>query len=208
MTRNAEPELVTGAPLGWLAVVLGALLLAGCSGDGERKAAAELAPRSEVELMQAMFHHHAQALRMTSLVPARSASPDVPLLARRMGLRQEAETELMRSWLAERGEEAPELHRPHGHAHGPGPLMPGMLTEEELEELASQRGERFDRLFLESMIRHHEGALTMVQVLHATGGGLEPEIGAFARHVEADQAIEIGRMQELLRKLGAGGESS
>ena len=76
-----------------------------------------------------------------------------------------------------------------------------MLTEPELKRLAAARGVAFDRLFLKSMIRHHEGALTMVAELYAADGGAESEIGAFARHVEADQQIEIGRMRETLAEL-------
>ena len=153
----------------------------------------------DVAFMQGMIHHHAQALRMTALVPARSASEDVRTLARRIDVSQEGEIELMSDWLRERGEAAPELHRAHGHAHGGGQvLMPGMLTEAELARLGRTEGAAFDRLFLEFMIRHHEGALKMVEQLYAGGGGLESAVDAFARHVDADQQIEIGRMQELL----------
>lgn len=120
-----------------------------------------------------------------------------------MEISQEGEIELMRQWLADRGENAPELHRVHGHAHGPraGELMPGMATAAQLKRLRAARGEAFDRLFLELMIRHHEGALTMVRQLELQGGGLEPNLDAFARHLEADQAIEIARMQDLLSRL-------
>jgi uncharacterized protein (DUF305 family) len=158
---------------------------------------------ADVAFMQGMIQHHAQALLMTSLVPTRTDSRDLPLLARRMELSQEGEIEQMRAWLEERGEEAPGVHRVHGHAHGPrvGERMPGMATEAQLQQLRAARGERFDRLFLELMIRHHEGALTMVRQLELQGGGLEPNVGVFARHVEADQAIEIGRMKELLAQL-------
>jgi uncharacterized protein (DUF305 family) len=154
---------------------------------------------ADVEFMQGMIHHHAQALRMTALVPKRSVSRDVGLLAKRIDLSQEAEIEQMRTWLVERDEPAPELHRPHGHAHGSGQvLMPGMLTEKELRRLAAAKRARFDRLFLEFMIRHHRGALTMVQNLYAEGGGQESSVDAFARHVDADQQIEITRMEQML----------
>jgi uncharacterized protein (DUF305 family) len=153
----------------------------------------------DVAFMQGMIHHHAQALRMTALVPERSASAKVELLAKRIDVSQEGEIEQMSDWLKERGEPAPELHRLHGHAHGGGQvLMPGMLSEPELRRLEAATGEQFDRLFLEFMIRHHEGALKMVEQLYAGGGGLESAVDAFARHVDADQQIEIGRMQELL----------
>jgi uncharacterized protein (DUF305 family) len=153
----------------------------------------------DVAFMQGMIHHHAQALRMTALVPERSASRDVQTLARRIDVSQESEIEVMTDWLRERGEASPELHREHGHAHGGGQvLMPGMLSEPELQRLEAADGAEFDRLFLEFMIRHHEGALTMVQQLYAGGGGVESSVDAFGRHVDADQQIEISRMQGLL----------
>jgi uncharacterized protein (DUF305 family) len=153
----------------------------------------------DVRFMQGMIHHHAQALRMTTLVPTRSRRRDVELLARRIDLSQEGEIGLMRQWLQARDEKAPELDRGHGHAHGTGRmLMPGMLTERELDRLEAASGARFDRLFLRFMIRHHSGALRMVHDLRAGNGGTEPEIDAFARHVESDQAVEIARMERLL----------
>jgi uncharacterized protein (DUF305 family) len=157
---------------------------------------------ADVEFMQGMIHHHAQALLMTSFVPQRSRRRDVSLLARRMELSQQSEIELMQGWLEERGEIAPDAHIPHGHAHGPGGrLMPGMLTVGQLTRLRAARGRAFEGLFLRSMIRHHQGALTMVAQLYARNGGTEPAVDAFARHVQADQEIEIGRMRELLAKL-------
>jgi uncharacterized protein (DUF305 family) len=155
--------------------------------------------------MQGMIQHHAQALRMTDLVPARSRRRQIAQLAKRIDLSQETEIELMRSWLEARNEAAPELHRVHGHAHGAGlgRRMPGMLTEAQLDRLAAARSTAFDRLFLESMIRHHQGAVTMVEQLYAGGDGAEPEIDAFARNVDADQQIEIDRMRKLLATLPA-----
>ena len=77
--------------------------------------------------------------------------------------------------------------------------MPGMLTPEEMARLAAAKGEAFDRLFLEFMIKHHEGALTMVKDLFATpGAGQESEIFAFASDVDADQRMEIERMGAML----------
>ncbi len=154
---------------------------------------------ADTAFMQGMIHHHAQALRMTALVPERSASDDVETLARRIDVSQEGEIEQMTDWLRSRGEPAPELHRLHGHAHGGGQvLMPGMLSEPELRRLEAANGDEFDRLFLEFMIRHHQGALTMVDQLYAADGGLESNADAFARHVDADQRIEIARMQGML----------
>jgi uncharacterized protein (DUF305 family) len=162
---------------------------------------------ADVRFMQRMIHHHAQALRMTSLVPTRSKQRNIVLLAKRIDLSQTSEIELMRGWLKARNEAAPELHRVHGHAHGTGQgrLMPGMLTEPELRRLAQARGVAFDRLFLRSMIHHHQGAVTMVEQLYAGDGGTESEIDSFARHVDSDQQIEIDRMRKLLTKMRADG---
>ena len=157
--------------------------------------------QADVEFMKGMIHHHAQALVMTSLVRARSGSRDIPLLARRMEVSQESEVELMEKWLTERDEQPPGAED-HKHDHGAGGgLMPGMVSSDKLAQLGDARGRAFDRHFLEYMMRHHQGALTMVARLHADDGGLEPEIDAFTRHVEADQGIEIGRMEQLLADL-------
>jgi uncharacterized protein (DUF305 family) len=156
----------------------------------------------DVAFMQGMIHHHAQALLMTSYVPQRSKRRDVALLARRMDISQRSEIELMQDWLEEREQVAPSAHIPHGHAHGPGGrIMPGMVTVAQLARLQAAAGPAFDRLFVRSMIRHHEGALTMVAQLYEANGGAEPAVDAFARHVQADQEIEIGRMRALLAKL-------
>ena len=146
--------------------------------------------------MQQMIPHHAQALEMAALVDNRSRSAGLPLLAERIAASQQTEIDQMQAWLTERDEEVPAAHDHHaGPQHE---LMPGMLTEDQLDRLAAARGAEFDRLFLEFMIYHHQGALAMVQQLYATGGGLEPASDRFAREVTADQNIEIGRMQTML----------
>jgi uncharacterized protein (DUF305 family) len=159
--------------------------------------------QADVDFMQSMIAHHAQAILMTGLVAGRSSRPDVQLLARRIDISQAEEIEIMQRWLAERGEEVPAADDPHAHHghHGHEHLMPGMLTEEELARLAASRGPEFDRLFLEYMIRHHEGALVMVQELFAAGGGQDSEMFQFASHVDGDQRIEIARMHRMLGEL-------
>ena len=92
------------------------------------------------------------------------------------------------------------LPDPHAHHHG-GKLMPGMLTADEMARLAAAKGDEFDRLFLELMIKHHEGALVMVKELFASpGAGQESEIFAFASDVDSDQRMEIDRMSAMLAK--------
>jgi uncharacterized protein (DUF305 family) len=160
---------------------------------------------ADVRFMQGMIPHHAQALEMTALVPERTRREDVRLLARRIELSQKDEIALMQRWLAERGEEVPGLDDHHGH-HGAGEdhaMMPGMLTAAEMRTLAGASDAEFDRLFLEFMIRHHEGALVMVEELFASGGaGEDGEIFQFAAHVDGDQRIEITRMRRMLATVG------
>jgi uncharacterized protein (DUF305 family) len=154
---------------------------------------------ADITFMQGMIHHHAQALDMVDLLETRTQSEDMRKLARRIELSQRDEIEMMREWLEDRGADAP---GEHAH-HAPGaPLMPGMLTPQEMARLGAAKGVEFDRLFLEYMIKHHEGALVMVKELFATpGAGQEAEIFAFASDVDADQLIEIRRMDRMLKEL-------
>jgi uncharacterized protein (DUF305 family) len=157
------------------------------------------APHSaaDVLFMQGMIPHHAQALEMAALVAGRTERQEIHLLARRIALSQRDEIEMMQRWLATRNEPAGDEHA--HHAHGDHAYMPGMLTSADMEQLAAARDTAFDRLFIEYMIRHHEGALTMVtDLFKAPEGGQEPELYQFAAHVEADQQMEIERMRRLL----------
>jgi uncharacterized protein (DUF305 family) len=151
---------------------------------------------ADVKFMQGMIGHHAQALEMTALLKTRTASEDMRKLALRIDVSQQDEINMMNEWLTLRGEPIPD---PHAH-HAPGAkLMPGMLTADEMARLGAATGLAFDRLFLEYMIKHHDGALVMVKELFSTpGAGQEPEIFAFASDVEADQRMEIGRMAAML----------
>lgn len=190
---------------------------------------------ADVRFMQQMIHHHAQAVRMSALVPSRSSREDVRTLAERIDASQQAEIEMMRHWLAERHELVPDPSMPRsvhdsimGAMHGthgmdgmgamagmPGApdtrdttamLMPGMLTPAEMAALAAATGPTFDRLFLEGMIRHHQGALTMVATLLATpGAGEEAQIFGFASDVDAGQRAEIRRMEAILAAMADAG---
>jgi uncharacterized protein (DUF305 family) len=155
--------------------------------------------KADVEFMQEMIHHHGQAILMTNWVDRRTASQDIPLLAERMRISQKSETELMQRWLKDRGVKPRDPRDHRGHDHGSGKnLPPGMLTVDQLGRLFTAKGRAFDRLFLRYMTYHHRGALVMVSQLRSQNGGAEPELDAFTRHVEADQGIEIARMQDLL----------
>jgi uncharacterized protein (DUF305 family) len=146
--------------------------------------------------MQGMIGHHAQAIEMVELLKTRTASEDMKRLALRIAVSQTDEIEMMQGWLRARGQAVPAEHAHHMPGAKP---MPGMLTAEEMTRLGAANGPAFDRLFLEGMIHHHEGALTMVKELFATrSSGQEAEIFAFASDVEADQRMEIDRMRAML----------
>lgn len=176
------------------------------------------APRhteADTKFMQGMIHHHAQAVMMAALVPTRSARKDLAMLAQRIDVSQVDEIEWMRTWLSDRGEMVPaaltalDAHAGHdaGHAAAPAagaerpssPMMPGMLSADAMAALERASAAEFDRLFLEGMIRHHEGAIVMVARLFASpGAGQESMIFGFASDVDADQRAEIARMRRLL----------
>ena len=188
--QAGPPIIQPGAP-GEPSRVISAERAADLSGVGHTPA--------DVEFMQGMIHHHAQALDMTALVAERTGREDMKLVALRIQLSQEDEIGMMQTWLQAVGEAVPTAH----DHHQPGtPLMPGMLTPEEMGRLAAATGADFDRLFLESMIRHHEGALIMVDDLFATpGAGQESNIFAFASEVVADQRAEMDRMSAMLNAM-------
>jgi uncharacterized protein (DUF305 family) len=154
---------------------------------------------ADVRFMQGMTFHHAQALQMTGLLSSRTESDEIRLLAQRIDISQTAEMGMMEGWLESRGEEAPDLEDEDVWPLSDDRLMPGMLTERQMGQLAAATGEEFDRLFLELMILHHEGALAMVEQLYVVSGAAqEPQIFQFLTHVDADQSIEIARMNTML----------
>ncbi|MEP6732962.1 MAG: DUF305 domain-containing protein, partial [bacterium] len=167
---------------------------------GIRADSARRFTEADVRFMQGMIGHHAQALAMTSLVPTHSMRRDLRLLAERIEASQHDEITMMQRWLKDRGQEAPAAGAPHDHhdmseVHA---LMPGMLTAAELARLTAATGADFEKQFLFFMIRHHEGALTMVkQLLSSQGAAQEPEIFRFVSDVDADQSAEIKRMRTM-----------
>jgi uncharacterized protein (DUF305 family) len=154
---------------------------------------------ADVRFMQGMIAHHTQAVDMVDLIDSRTARDEIRMLGRRIAASQVDEINLMQDWLKSRGQDAPGAHTHGGHDSA---LMPGMLTPEEMARLAAARGAEFDRLFLEGMIKHHGGALTMVEQLFSSpGAGQEVEMFTFASDVDADQRIEIDRMAAMLDRV-------
>jgi len=186
-----------------------ALVQPGAPGEPTRsltpeEAAALGTPRAHVDadvhFMQGMIHHHGQALDMTDLLASRTGSEEMRLLALRIDISQTDEMGMMASWLEARGEDAPTVRGQEASALDTDHLMPGMLTDRQMAQLAAATGEVFDRMFLEFMILHHQGALTMVSELFLVSRAAEePMIFQFASNVDADQSAEIGRMNRMLQ---------
>jgi uncharacterized protein (DUF305 family) len=158
---------------------------------------------ADVEFMAGMIPHHAQAVIMAGWAPSHGARQDVAILCERIVVAQRDEIAMMRTWLADRGQEVPDAtstrHKMTMNGTTHEMLMPGMLTDEEMAELDRARGPEFDRLFLVGMIKHHQGAIDMVDKLFKAYGAAQDEtVYKFASDVYADQSIEIDRMHEML----------
>ena len=159
--------------------------------------------RADVEFMAGMIPHHAQAVRMAQMSASHGARADVRLFSEKVIVAQRDEIRLVQSWLRERGQTVPDSMATR-HMMKMGEmvhemLMPGMLSDEEMAALDQARGTAFDRLFLTSMIRHHQGAIQMVEELFRSDGAAQDQtVFRFASDVQADQAAEIDRMQLML----------
>jgi|SRR5579862_5934859 len=168
---------------------------------------------ADVKFMQGMIAHHAQALAMVALIPDHTTRSEVQLIGQRIKISQTDEIALMQRWLQDRHQVVPTVgadnvaHMPGGsmpgmQMSGGTMMMPGMLTAEQMAQLAAAKGSAFDHLFLEDMIHHHEGAIAMVKDLLGTSGAAQaPEVFTFASDADADQRAEIKRMQAVLNTM-------
>ena len=150
----------------------------------------------DIQFLQGMIPHHAQAKEMSALAESRTNNEAILAVAARITLSQDDEIAMMQDWLGDRGLEvtAEDAHHQSGFMR-----MAGMLTDEEMEALAAVRGSDFDRLYLESMIQHHQGALDMVEnLLDQRGSVQDPLLYEFTSDVTSDQTSEIERMVTLL----------
>lgn len=172
---------------------------------------------ADVKFMQGMIHHHAQAILISKWAPGHGASESVRKLCERIVVAQRDEIMMMTNWLKERKLDAPvadtlgAAHGEHAGHNMPGMamagavMMPGMLTPTQVAQLDSARGRDFDRLFLQYMIQHHLGAITMVKQLFSSHGAAQDGVVyRFAADVEADQGAEIERMSIMLAAIPSG----
>jgi uncharacterized protein (DUF305 family) len=195
----------------------------GAPGTGSKilsPAAAAITPRlpSEADtwFMQGMIHHHSQAVEMTALMSTRTHNKALLKLGERISISQTDEMQFMKQWLQERGKPVPASHdmahmNHQGMAMGPMnmssmnmdsmPMMPGMLTPQQMKALAQASGSKFDHLFLTGMIQHHTGALIMVRDLFDTpGAGQDSQLFDFATDVDNTQTAEINIMKGMLKE--------
>jgi len=160
--------------------------------------------RADIEFMQGMIMHHAQAVEMTALIGSHTENKELHALGARISTSQTDEINFMKRWLVTRGQPIsmampgmPDMDM----SGNPMALMPGMLSPEQMDALRKAKGAEFDRLFLTGMIQHHEGALTMVKDLFNTAGaGQDAEIFDFATDADNTQRAEIKIMQGMLQK--------
>lgn len=152
--------------------------------------------KADVEFMQGMIAHHAQAIVMSRMAESHGANPQVLKLSNKIDQSQVPEIRIMQSWLQRNNQFAPDTSSWHHMA------MAGMLTAAQLTELDSARGVEFDRVYLRLMIQHHAGALKMVDDLfNSSLAGQEVDVNVFANDVVTAQTVEIGIMQRLLTQL-------
>lgn len=166
--------------------------------------------QADVHFMSGMIPHHAQAVLIAGWAATHGARSDVRILAERIVVGQKDEIALMRNWLSDKGKPVPAADATHMRMKMDGMehdmLMPGMLSAEQLAQLDRARGTEFDQLFLTFMIRHHEGAVSMVDELFGTNGaGQDETVFRLASDIYADQTTEIDRMQKMLSTLPGGG---
>jgi uncharacterized protein (DUF305 family) len=159
---------------------------------------------ADVEFMQGMIMHHAQAVEMTAMIASHTENKDLRSLGARINSSQSDEIKFMKRWLAARSEPVQKTMQDMpgmDMAQDAMALMPGMLTPEQMQALRNAKGAEFDRLFLVGMIQHHNGALTMVKDLFDTAGaGQDAELFDFATDADNSQRAEIRIMESMLKK--------
>ena len=158
---------------------------------------------ADVHFMSGMIPHHAQAVLIAGWASSHGARADIVRLCERIVVGQADEIALMQGWLRQKGAPVPDAKATHMKMNMNGMehdmLMPGMLSPEQLAELNAARGSNFDRLFLQAMIRHHQGAISMVdELLGSEGAAQDDVVYKFASDVYADQTTEISFMEKML----------
>lgn len=160
------------------------------SAETSAEQSAETFNDADVAFLQGMYPHHAQAVEMTEMVPDRTTNPDVLALADQIEAAQQPEMDQMAELLDTWGEPAPSATMDDMEE------MDGMMTDEQMAELAELSGPDFDLMWMTMMIEHHEGAVTMSEDVLADG--VNPEVRVMADEIIDAQQVEIDEMQSLI----------
>jgi len=165
-----------------LLVLISALLLSGCATSSPSNSEFS---SDDIAFAEQMIPHHEQAIEMSEIAQLNTTNPDVLQLAQKIKDAQSPEIELMKSWTGVKAST---------HA---GHMMDGMLSQSELSELRQAKGKEFDRLFLQGMIKHHQGAIEMAQEVTTSKN---KDVANLSAVIIAAQKLEIDTMNELLLK--------
>jgi uncharacterized protein (DUF305 family) len=175
------------------AALASSVTLVACGGDDDLNT-------TDVEFAQGMIPHHAQAIDMSRLADGRTTTPEIIELADQIEAAQDPEIRSMTGWLEEWDEEVPDMSGGDDNGHGDHGAS-GMMTDDQMMELEGATGEEFDRLFLEMMIEHHEGAIEMAEVQLADGD--DDDVKELAQEIIDVQRAEIDYVRDLLATLGS-----
>ncbi|HEV7788760.1 MAG TPA: DUF305 domain-containing protein [Pseudonocardia sp.] len=212
--------VATRIATGTLALALSAVL-AGCASTSPTSSAppattsstapaAQAHNQADVTFATEMIPHHAQAVSMSKLAAQQASSPRVKELAARIEATQQPEIDQMSGWLRAWDAPVPDTNAPamgsmaHGNmsgsnhpgmSHGSG-AMPGMMSQQQMQQLSQAHGAAFDTMFLQMMIGHHQGAVTMSQTELADGEN--PDAKTLAQNISTAQRREITEMQTML----------
>ena len=139
-----------------------------------------------------MIPHHQQAVDLSAMVPDRSTDAELVALAQQVSAAQQPEINVMKVLLVQWNEN-PDTNS--GHA-GHGNAMQGMVDQATMTKLESLNGAEFDKLWLESMISHHQGAIEMAKAEIANGDNVDAK--SLAKNIVTTQEAEIGQMKQML----------
>lgn len=185
-------------------ILTAALTLAACGNDttegasnSSGTAANESHNQQDVAFAKGMIPHHQQAITMAQMAQDHAGSPEVKQFADTIEAAQGPEIEKLSGWLEAWGEEIPSADASGDMDHGDmGHGNDGMMSDDQMEQLSQATGAEFDRMWLEGMIAHHQGAVQMAETEIAEGKNREAI--AMAEEIKAAQSAEIAKMKDLL----------
>lgn len=194
-TKGSSPGAAANSSASTTSKAGGTDLSPGTAASGDATARND----ADVKFSQEMIVHHRGAIAMAKLAGTRAANADVKALAVKIEAAQDPEIATMSTWLKSWGAEVPAVDSgmsgAGGMDHGSS-AMPGMMTDQEMAGLEKSMGADFDKMFLQMMTKHHEGAITMAKEQQSKGQN--PDAKALAAKIVADQTAEIAEMAELI----------